>query len=194
MQALATFGTIPAAGSGRAAAASALRGTVVQLGMLQSNAQAGNLSLLADPGATWVTPGGRLVEVDKCRKEPADAAAAGITWVDGITVRPVTASDGGGVWEEGSEQAGQLLLVTYQLWSFRGQGRDDGHVRMCSALVRVEVAGDVGGYKLVHLHESLVMDGAAITKGLVALVESTKPSFVPELKQVLAAGGGANGQ
>ena len=38
------------------------------------------------------------------------------------------------------------------------------------------------------------MDGVASTKGLVALVESTKPSFVPEFKPVLAAGGtGANG-
>ena len=35
--------------------------------------------------------------------------------------------------------------------------------------------------------------GQQFSKGLVALVERTKPSFVPELKQVLAAGG-ANGQ
>ena len=81
---------------------------------------------------------------------------------DWIWAAVVTVVGRSGVWEEGSEQAGQLLLVTYQLWSFRGQGRDDGHVRMCSAVVRVEVPGDVGGYKLVHLHESLVMDGAAI--------------------------------
>jgi len=39
--------------------AALLRGTLVQLGLLQSNALAGNLSLLAEPGASWVTPAGQ---------------------------------------------------------------------------------------------------------------------------------------
>jgi hypothetical protein len=72
---------------------------------------------------------------------------------------------------------------------------DDSHHTNIFVAPSVDLVSscEAGGYKLVHLHESWVAEGAAITKGLVALVESTKPSYVPELKQVLSesAGGAA---
>ena len=85
VEALMQFGSV----QNPAASAALLRGMITQLGLLQSNALAGNLSLLADPGATWVTPAGRVVPVETCMKEPVNAATAGLTWVDGITVRPL---------------------------------------------------------------------------------------------------------
>ena len=76
--------------------------------------------------------------------EPANAEAAGITCHPVRLV--VSESAGRVVWEvHGSGQAGQLLLVTYQLCNFRGQGRDDRHVRMCSAAVRVEARQGMSG-------------------------------------------------
>ena len=54
-------------------------------------------------------------------------------------------NSGAGVWDSGrkvvSRRGSLVLLVTYQLWSFMGQGRDDGHVRVCSAVVRVGGGG-----------------------------------------------------
>jgi hypothetical protein len=154
---------------------------IAQLGLLQSNALAGNLGLLAAPGATWVTPAGRVLRVAECGSEPADAAAAGLTWVDAITARPLQqqeqASASGGAAApaapagppaaadgDSAPAAGQLLLVTYQLWSFKGQARDSSRVRQCSAVLQAVDPAAPDGYKLLHLHEG-VMDLAATATG-----------------------------
>lgn len=192
VQALMGFGSVATP----APAASLLRTMVTQMGLLQSNAMAGNLALLADPGATWVTPGGRVVEVQQCTSEPADAAAAGLTWVDGISVRPLlqhaggssssatggqnqggapaaapagAAAAGGSNGSSGAIQSGELLLATYRLWSFKGQQRDSSRVRMCSAVLRAATAGDAAGYKLLHLHEGVMDEPATSTGAFEAL-------------------------
>lgn len=170
--------------------AALLRGMVTQLGLLQSNALAGNLSLLAEPGATWVTPAGRVVPIVTCMGEPADAAASGLTWVDGIAVRslategksaesaavaeaPASAADGVGADSNSSKGeaigAGELLVVTYQLWSFKGQSRDSSRVRLCSAIVRAREPSKADGYKLLHLHEGVMSQDCTATAAFAAL-------------------------
>lgn len=186
VEALMQFGSV----QNPAEPAALLRGMITQLGMLQSNALAGNLSLLAEPGATWVTPAGRVLPVTKCMGEPADAAAAGLTWVDGITVRPLLQEDGAaaGVAEapasaadgvsnsvsnvitDGSSiKAGQLLVVTHQLWSFTGQVRDSSRVRLCSAIVRARDPVKADGFKLLHLHEGVMAGEFTATAAFAAL-------------------------
>jgi hypothetical protein len=175
VQTLLHFGSAPEVASQMAL----LRGMVSQLGLLQSNAMAGNLSYLAESGATWVTPAGRVLEIGQCTTEPADAAAAGLTWVDNVSARPLvqgnqaadapageaasTAAAGAVSTNSSSSSSfktGQLLVVTYQLWGFKGQSRDSSRVRQCSAVVRVKDPVAPDGYKLLHLHEG-VMDAAA---------------------------------
>jgi hypothetical protein len=172
VQTLLHFGSAPAVASQMAL----LRGMVSQLGLLQSNAMAGNLSYLAEKGATWVTPAGRVLKIGECTTEPADAAAAGLTWVDNISARLLmqdiqaadapageaagAASTNSNSSHSSSFEAGELLVVTYQLWGFKGQRRDSSRVRQCSAVVLVKDPLAVDGYKLLHLHEG-VMDAAA---------------------------------
>eukprot|EP00878_Enallax_costatus_P000447 GHUV01000538.1.p1 GENE.GHUV01000538.1~~GHUV01000538.1.p1 ORF type:complete len:517 (+),score=116.35 GHUV01000538.1:170-1552(+) len=184
VEALMKFGTI----SNPAEPAALLRGMITQLGLLQSNALAGNLSLLAEPGATWVTPAGRVVPVTKCMGEPADAAAAGLTWVDGITVRPLVqdsptadgataeapaSADGAVVTNSGNDNSSiksdELLVVTYQLWSFKGQARDSSRVRLCSAIVRARDPVKADGFKLLHLHEGVMAPEFTATAAFAAL-------------------------
>jgi hypothetical protein len=189
VQALLLFGSV----CNPPAPQSLLRGFVTELGLLQSNALAGNLALLTEPGATWITPAGRVVQVVQCMGEPADAAAAGLTWVDRISVRPllqksstaqqeaaaadapagVTASSGDGVTNSVSNSygisEGELLVVTYQLWSFKGQSRDSSRVRQCSAIVRAVQPGAADGYKLLHLHEAVMSQDATATAAFGAL-------------------------
>jgi hypothetical protein len=164
---------------------SLLRGFVTELGLLQSNALAGNLALLAEPGATWITPAGRTVQVVQCMGEPADAAAAGLTWVDRISVRPLVQKSSTIQQEAAAADApagdtvtnsvsnniceGELLVVTYQLWSFKGQSRDSSKVRQCSAIVRAVQPGAADGYKLLHLHESVMSQEVTATAAFGAL-------------------------
>jgi hypothetical protein len=158
---------------------SLLRGFVTELGLLQSNALAGNLALLAEPGAMWITPAGRVLQVVQCMGEPADAAAAGLTWVDRICARPLVqksstaAADApAGVTGSGSNSSisdGELLVVTYQLWSFKGQSRDSSRVRQCSAVVRAVQPGAADGYKLLHLHEGVMSQEVTATAAFGAL-------------------------
>jgi hypothetical protein len=174
VQALLGFGSVPSPPPRGAL----LRGMVAQLGTLQSNALGGSLGPLAAPGASWVLPSGRVVDdVQACGAEPADAAARGLAWVDNIAVRAllppaqqraddaapagVQAADGN---SSDTIQPGQLLLVLYQLWSFAGAARDSGRVRQCSAVVQAVSPDAADGYRLLHLHES-VMTGAATPTG-----------------------------
>lgn len=187
VETLIKFGSIPAPEQPGAR----LRGMVVQLGMLQSNALAGNLSLLAEPGATWVTPAGRVVPVVQSMGEPADAAAAGMTWVDGLHARPLLPEDGAA---DGTAPAaaatsaeaattasdaeedvrpGELLVVTYQLWSFKGQQRDSNRVRLCTAMVRAQQPATADGFKLLHLHEGVMAMEYTATAMFAALAERT---------------------
>lgn len=170
-----------------------LRGMVSQLGLLQSNAMAGNLSYLAEKGATWVTPAGRVLEIGQCTTEPADAAAAGLTWVDNISARRLiqdspaadapageAASIAAGAVGTNSNsssgfKAGELLVVMYQLWGFKGQSRDSSRVRQCSALVHVKDPVAPDGYKLLHLHEG-VMDAAATATAAFQALAAGKAS------------------
>lgn len=168
-----------------------LRGFMTELGLLQSNALAGNLALLAEQGATWVTPAGRVVPVVQCMGKPADAAAAGLTWVDGITARSLTHSKsnsgqqqstaaadapaGAAAGSDGSSDSisdGEVLLVTYQLWSFTGQARDSSKVRLCSAVIRANSPAAADGYKLLHLHEGVMAADATTTANFAALASS----------------------
>jgi len=177
VETLLRFGSVP----NPAPAAALLRGMVSQMGLLQSNAMAGNLSLLAEPGATWVTPAGRVLEVGKCTSEPVDAAAAGLTWVDAISARPLLpgtsladapageAAAAAGHSNGGSGSSSDLLVVTYQLWSFKGQGRDSSRVRQCSAILHVQDAAAADGYKLLHLHEGVMDEAATATAAFQAL-------------------------
>lgn len=168
VETLMRFGSVP----NPAPAAALLRGTVSQLGLLQSNAMAGNLSLLAEPGATWVTPAGRVLDVARCTSEPADAAAAGMTWVDAISVRPLLlqpAADGSVSSSSSTSTPGELLLVTYQLWSFKGQARDSSRVRQCSAVLHARDPAAADGYKLLHLHEGIMDEAATATAAFEAL-------------------------
>eukprot|EP00775_Hariotina_reticulata_P009955 gene9955-10110_t len=181
VETLIKFGSIPTAEQ----PGSLLRGMVVQLGLLQSNALAGNLSLLAEPGATWVTPAGRVVPVVQCMGEPADAAAAGVTWVDGLDARPLLPEDGAAetapaaaadttATEGDVEEAvrrGELLVVTYQLWGFQGQARDSGRVRLCTAIIRAKQPAAADGYKLLHLHEGVMAMDCTATARFEALAE-----------------------
>jgi hypothetical protein len=165
---------------------SLLRGFVTELGLLQSNALAGNLALLAEPGATWVTPAGNVLQVEQCMREPADAAAAGLTWVDRICVRPLAqnsaaaatadapagAANSSSTFDLGDGEDisdGALLVVTYQLWSFKGQSRDSSRVRQCSAVVRAVKAGAADGFKLLHLHEGVMAQDVTATAAFGAL-------------------------
>jgi hypothetical protein len=182
VQTLLHFGSAPeVAGPG-----ALLRGMVAQLGLLQSNAMAGNLSLLAEKGATWVTPAGRVLEIGQCTSEPADAAAAGLTWVDNISARPLlqgshtaespageAAAAGSANSYSSSFQAGQLLVVVYQLWGFKGQGRDSSRVRQCSAVVHVKDPAAADGFKLLHLHEGVMDEAATATAAFQALAAAT---------------------
>lgn len=176
VETLLRFGSVP----NPAPTAALLRGMVSQMGLLQSNAMAGNLSLLAEPGATWVTPAGRVLEVAKCTSEPVDAAAAGLTWVDAISARPLlpgasladapageAAAAGHSNGSSGSSS--DLLVVTYQLWSFKGQGRDSSRVRQCSAILHVKDPAAADGYKLLHLHEGVMDEAATATAAFQAL-------------------------
>uniref|UniRef100_A0A383VZ45 Sucrose-phosphatase n=1 Tax=Tetradesmus obliquus TaxID=3088 RepID=A0A383VZ45_TETOB len=169
---------------------SLLRGFVTELGLLQSNALAGNLALLAEPGATWVTPAGRVLQVVQCMGEPADAAAAGLTWVDRICVRPLV-QKGGQTQQQGAAAAdapagsannssgagsiseGELLVVTYQLWSFKGQSRDSSRVRQCSVVVRAAQPAAADGFKLLHLHEGVMAADATATAAFAALAATS---------------------
>eukprot|EP00879_Flechtneria_rotunda_P024899 GHRR01026425.1.p1 GENE.GHRR01026425.1~~GHRR01026425.1.p1 ORF type:complete len:237 (+),score=103.55 GHRR01026425.1:756-1466(+) len=160
---------------------SLVKGVVTQLGMLQSNALAGNLSLLAEPGARWVTPAGRIVLVQECMGQPADAAAAGLTWVEAISMHPLTQTTGAAAAESPSSSSsgdhsiaqGDLLVVTYQLWSFKGQVRDSGRVRLCSAVVKVNKPDAADGFKLLHLHEGLVAPDFTATARFAELAASS---------------------
>jgi hypothetical protein len=168
---------------------SLLRGFVTELGLLQSNALAGNLALLAEPGAAWVTPAGRVLQVVQCMGEPADAAAAGLTWVDRICVRPLlqkggtaaadapagaaVSSSSSGVNVADSIGEGELLVVTYQLWSFKGQSRDSSRVRQCSAVVRAMQPGAADGFKLLHLHEGVMAQDVTATAAFAALAATS---------------------
>lgn len=177
VETLLRFGSAPAT----TPPAAQLRGMVSQLGLLQSNAMAGNLSLLAEPGASWVTPGGRVVQVGQLTSEPADAAAAGLTWVDAISARPLLQgadqAPAGSVQADGTADSssggfsrpGELLLVVYQLWSFKGQSRDSSRVRQCSAVVHVRDPAAADGYKLLHLHEGVMEQAATATAAFQAL-------------------------
>lgn len=179
VQTLLHFGSIP----NPASSAALLRGMVCQLALLQSNAMAGNLALLAEAGATWITPAGRVLEVEHCMCEPADAAAAGLTWVDSVSVRPLLAFGAQAGAPAGQETAagpdiascsssfksGGLLLVVYQLWSFKGQSRDSSRVRQCSAVVRALNPAAADGYKLLHLHEGVMDELATATAEFKAL-------------------------
>eukprot|EP00882_Tetradesmus_deserticola_P002034 GHRQ01002180.1.p1 GENE.GHRQ01002180.1~~GHRQ01002180.1.p1 ORF type:complete len:238 (+),score=83.34 GHRQ01002180.1:104-715(+) len=181
VEALLTFGSVPNPPQPQAL----LRGFVAELGLLQSNALAGNLALLSEPGATWVTPAGTVVQVVKSMGEPADAAAAGLTWVDRICVRPLVhkgqqgaaaadapaaAGNGSGIVSatDGISE-GELLVVTYQLWSFSGLARDSSRVRQCSAVVRATQPGAADGFKLLHLHESVMSQDVTATAAFAAL-------------------------
>lgn len=184
VQTLMHFGSVPQAASG----AALLRGMVSQLGLLQSNAMAGNLSYLSEKGATWVTPAGRVLEIGQCTAEPADAAAAGLTWVDSISARPLlqdqqaaaadapagpaaaAASTSG---TNGTFKPGELLVVTYQLWGFKGQSRDSSRVRQCSAIVHVKDPAAADGYKLLHLHEGVMDQAATATAAFQALAAAS---------------------
>lgn len=160
-----------------------LRGMVSQLGLLQSNAMAGNLSLLAEKGATWVTPAGNIVEIQQCTSEqPADAAAAGLTWVDNISARALlqdshaadapageAAAAAASTNSNSTYKAGQLLVVTYQLWGFKGQSRDSNRVRQCSAIVHVKDPAAADGYKLLHLHEGVMDESVTATAAFETL-------------------------
>lgn len=187
VQTLLHFGSTPeVAGPG-----ALLRGMMAQLGLLQSNAMAGNLSYLAEKGATWVTPAGRVLEVGQCTSEPADAAAAGLTWVDNISARPLLQDGQAAELPAGeavaaavvgttnshdnssSFQAGQLLVVVYQLWGFKGQSRDSSRVRQCSAVVHVKDPAAADGYKLLHLHEGVMDESATATAAFQALAAAT---------------------
>jgi hypothetical protein len=159
-----------------------LRTMVTQMGLLQSNALAGNLGTLSAPGASWVTPSGRVRDIASCQQEPVDAAAAGITWVDGISMRVLTpgataapaGSDGGPSSSDTSVLApGSVLLVLYELWSFKGQQRDSSSVRLCSAVVHVVAPGAADGYKLLHLHESTMAAEATVTQQILAVVQAS---------------------
>lgn len=178
VQTLMHFGSIPEVPSG----AALVRGMVSQLGLLQSNAMAGNLSYLAEKGATWVTPAGKVLEIGQCTTEPADAAAAGLTWVDNISARPLlqegTEAPAGpaataGVTNSNSNSSsykpGELLVVTYQLWGFKGQSRDSSRVRQCSAVVHVKDPAAADGYKLLHLHEGVMDEAVTATAAFQAL-------------------------
>lgn len=168
VEALLAFGSLPAPGAAAPASPGALlRSTVIELAMLQSNALAGNLALLSEPRATWITPSGELLRVVSCRGGPADAAAAGLTWADAIAVRCV--SDGTAVSSTARPEPGALLLVTYQLWSFKGQARDSERVRLCSALVRAVGSTERDGFKLVHLHETVMLRSHTATAAFAAL-------------------------
>ncbi|KAF8068240.1 SPP1 [Scenedesmus sp. PABB004] len=175
VEALHAFDSVPAPPPPEAL----LRGTVSELGLLQSSALAGNVAALAAPGATWVTPAGRVLRVDSLRGAPADAAAAGLTWVDAVAARALPAGGdgggGGGGDDAGALAPGQLVLATYQLWSFTGQARDSTRVRACSALLRAADAGDAGGggFKLLHLHESVMARDATPTAAFEALARAS---------------------
>jgi Sucrose-6F-phosphate phosphohydrolase len=165
------------------APATTLRNMIIELGMLQSNALAGDLSLLSEPDATWITPGGELRHILSCTSAPADAAAAGLTWVDTVSMRRVAGSDSTGrtvpaagpLLEEGTTdlEPGALLLVTYQLWSFKGQARDNQRVRLCSALVRAAVPAAKDGFRLVHLHEAFMSSAHTATAAFAALAAAS---------------------
>lgn len=179
VQTLLHFGTAPEV----ATPSALLRGMVSQLGLLQSNAMAGNLSYLAEQGATWITPAGRVLQIGQCTSEPADAAAAGLTWVDSISARPlqqqVAAAPAGEAaaaagpadsnHDGSSYKAGQLLVVVYQLWGFKGQARDSSRVRQCSAIVHVRDPAAADGFKLLHLHEGVMDEAATATAAFQAL-------------------------
>jgi hypothetical protein len=180
MDALLAFGSVV-----RGDPQSGLRTMVTQMGLLQSNALAGNLGALSAPGATWVTPSGRVRDIASCQQEPVDAAAAGITWVDGISVRVLTPGAAAAAAPAGSEGSagngsdtsvlspGAVLLVLYELWSFKGQQRDSSSVRLCSAVVHVAGAGAADGYKLLHLHESTMAAEATVTQQILAVVQAS---------------------
>jgi hypothetical protein len=119
--------------------------------------------------------------------EPADAAAAGLTWVDRISVRPLVQKSSTAQQEAAAADApagvtdsvtnsisnniseGELLVVTYQLWSFKGQSRDSSRVRQCSAVVHAVQPSAADGYKLLHLHEGVMSQEVTATAAFGAL-------------------------